>query len=135
MRALALLSLFLLVACGETDDAGIVDGVDTSTASVTLPEEPDTPEAATLIVGSWERSDGQIVTITDESQIVSPLLGAEALAFRLGVDSMYVSDTNVYSAESVADDRRYAIETLTPDQLVLGPAALPLAGTYSRHSN
>lgn len=132
MRLLALLPLLLLTACGEPGEAGIADGVDTSTAAVLVPEEPELPDAANLIVGTWERSDGQIVTITDESQVVSPLLGDEALAFRLGADSMYVSDANVYSAEAVADDRRYAIEMLNADRLVLGPDALPLAGTYSR---
>lgn len=128
MRLLALLLLFTLTACTENEEVEENLAAD----EVTTAEAPQMPVAAEQLVGTWRSADGRVVTFDRTGTVVSPVLGASQVAFRLAVDSLYVSDSDIYGAESITEDRRYVIESLTEDALTLAPAGLPLSGMYTR---
>ncbi len=128
MRLLALLLLFTLTACTENEEVA----ENLAAEEITTAEVPSMPNAAQQLVGTWRSTDDRVVTFSADGTMISPLLGDGQIAFRLAVDSLYVSDSDVYGAEGITMDRRYAIESLTDDALTLGPAGLSLAGTYSR---
>ena len=128
MRLLALLLLFTVTAC--TENVEVEENL--AAEEVTTAEVPEMPVAAEQLVGTWRSDDDRVITFDRTGTMVSPVLGDSQVAFRLAVDSLYVSDSDVYAAEGITTDRRYVIKSLTEDALTLGPAGLPLSGMYTR---